>query len=568
MSVETSSRKLDFAGLYGPEALHDWERFLAHFEFGDGFSLLVLLLPGPTGDRVCEQELKDYLRAQGREMAVLRFQHPSAVRELSDRLFGLETPPSVGAVWVGSFPSEILLDLKSWKAAWRQGLAMLNQHRNPLRRRFSTPLVFAGPSWLQEVMREAAPDLWSVRTSVVRINSEPVDRAGRENIVLSEEVDTPPSADAAADPDYALELAERVRNKQGQPAVQVALLLRAGWGFVQAARAEAAEGAFRRAVMLGRQLAQKTPEVFLPKLAESLSGLAVALRQSAKLEESLDCGRESLKIYRELARQQPKIYQPDVAVTLNNLGNVQRDLSNLDAARANYEQALRIVRELAQQQPEVYRVNVAGTLNNLGNVERVLRNLQAAQTIFREALGIWRELAQQRPEVYRVNVAGTMNNLGILQSNLNDLDGARASFGEALGIYRELAQQRPEVYAPEMAGTINNLGIVQSGLKDLEAARASFGEALGIYRPLAQQRPKVFRRDVATTLNNLGIVYSDLKDLQAARDSLQEALGIYRELAILRPETYQSKIALLEQNLKRIQAKKSPKVETRQEKLG
>jgi hypothetical protein len=209
----------------------------------------------------------------------------------------------------------MLLDLDSWKTAWRQSLAMLNQHRNPLRRRFEVPLVFAGAPWLQEVMREAAPDLWSVRTGVVRIIPGRVARGegARAGVTLE------PGGEAAEDPDYALEVAERLRNTKEQEPARVDLLLRAAWGFDEAARLEAAEDAFREAVALCRKLAKHSPEEFLPRLAESLTGLTGAFWSSEKLEEGLLTGQEALAIYRELAAKPPQVYRSKVELVEGNL---------------------------------------------------------------------------------------------------------------------------------------------------------------------------------------------------------------------------------------------------------
>ena len=67
---------------------------------------------------------------------------------------------------------------------------------------------------------------------------------------------------------------------------------------------------------------------------------------------------EALKIYRELAQKSPEAYLPHVAMTLNNLGILDRNRNRMTAARKEYEEALEIYEALAKQDPEQFSTDV------------------------------------------------------------------------------------------------------------------------------------------------------------------------------------------------------------------
>ena len=67
-------------------------------------------------------------------------------------------------------------DFPAWERACCAMLEGLNQQRNPLRQTFHVPIVIVVPPWVVPLFRECAPDLWSVRSQVVRIETRPYPR--------------------------------------------------------------------------------------------------------------------------------------------------------------------------------------------------------------------------------------------------------------------------------------------------------------------------------------------------------------------------------------------------------
>ena len=151
---------------YALDRSPDWRALRRHFELGEGFAFIVLLVPDAEGAEVCRAALARFLQERGQHLEVVSEAQPSELENIASTLLELKPPPDAGAVWVGKAVSEGEGDSGVWDKAWRLGVARLNQFRNPLQRAFGVPLIFVGAPRLQVILRENAPDLWSVRTLV------------------------------------------------------------------------------------------------------------------------------------------------------------------------------------------------------------------------------------------------------------------------------------------------------------------------------------------------------------------------------------------------------------------
>ncbi len=170
----------------------EWGTFLAHLDFSEGFALFVLLAPDDAGIELCRRALEQVFVEKGTPLQTLALS-PGAPPEFLAN--ALTHPPAagIGALWIqleeapepdqvyssdpadaarieaaaASF-SDSLANAR--RQAWAGFLRALNPERNPLRRTLALPLIFAGPPWLQQIFREVAPDLWSIRRSVATIH--------------------------------------------------------------------------------------------------------------------------------------------------------------------------------------------------------------------------------------------------------------------------------------------------------------------------------------------------------------------------------------------------------------
>src|SRR6185369_8164973 len=160
-AIEVAGRRLN------PQALPEWQLLLTHLEISEGFSFVVLLVPDVDWANACRLALSDSLDALNKSLLTVDFSGREDFKvQLPGRLLSLNISDRTGAVWLEKTVSEASPQFPEWQDAWCGMVARLNQFRNPLRRHFQVPLVFVGAGWIQPLIREAALDLWSVRTLV------------------------------------------------------------------------------------------------------------------------------------------------------------------------------------------------------------------------------------------------------------------------------------------------------------------------------------------------------------------------------------------------------------------
>ena len=127
----------------------EWQKLIAHFDWAEGFSLVILFVPDAEGAAVRRRALERYLTSKGKSLIPVTFNDPEELKLLANRLFDLDASADAGAVWVEAVIHETDERFEQWEAAWREGAARLNQYRNPLRRKFQIPLVFVAAPWTQ-----------------------------------------------------------------------------------------------------------------------------------------------------------------------------------------------------------------------------------------------------------------------------------------------------------------------------------------------------------------------------------------------------------------------------------
>ncbi len=539
MEPQADTPAREFLDLYGTEAWGDWQRLLTHFDLASGSLFLVLLLPGAVGADICRRQLAGHLQVKGKRLEILPCTERDEARRLGDRLFDLESTDDLGGVWIGSVIPESDREIELWKEAWRHGLSALNQHRNPLLRRFKCPLVLVGAPWLQPLLREAAPDLWSVRSAVVNVVAAPDPREKEfEPPGFRAESMAPPEmmGIAAADPDYAVERAESLRGKPGSELARAQLLLRAGNGFYQHERMEPAERCFRESIDLFEALESKPIEV-QHQMAGALNNLATTLRRLGKREGALATAEEAVRIREQLAKTQPDVFLPDLASSLNNLANSLSELGRREKALAKAEEAVRIYEQLAKARPDTYLTGLATSLNNLAIMLGELGRREEALARAEQAMWIYEPLAKARPDAFLPSLAGSLHNLANRLSELGRREEALARAGEAVRIYEQLTKARPDTFLPGLAMSLQNLAARLNELGRPEGAQARAEEAVRIYEQLAKARPDAFLPGLAMSLNNLTNSLSKLGRWEEALARAEEAVRIREQLAKARPES-------------------------------
>jgi tetratricopeptide (TPR) repeat protein len=277
-------------------------------------------------------------------------------------------------------------------------LSSLNQQRNPLLERFACPLVLVGAPWLQILLRETAPDLWSVRTGVVSVTPtlEPKPATTKEFGLIETEALPVMSGEAASDPDYVLEQAGRLRNRPGLETARAQLLLRAGNGFYAHARFPPAEQCFREAAELFAASAANNFEV-QSVWAGTLNNLANTLSALGRHEEALAQAQEAVRIYAQLAQARPDAFLPNLAVSCGTRGTILTVLERHAEAAASFAQGIRALTPLLQKVPAARAGLMAGLCRDyLQAIERV--NSEPDRALLAPVEEIFEKLKQNSPK--------------------------------------------------------------------------------------------------------------------------------------------------------------------------
>ena len=101
----------------------------------------------------------------------------------------------------------------------------------------------------------------------------------------------------------------------------------------------------------------------MPYVAAALNDLGLYDTKRMRLKTP-EVYNEALEIYRNLAQSTPQAYLPDVAVTLNNLANLQYK-KGVKSPEVAPRRRWRFTGISVRSNPQTYLPYVAGTINNL-----------------------------------------------------------------------------------------------------------------------------------------------------------------------------------------------------------
>jgi tetratricopeptide (TPR) repeat protein len=531
------------ADLYRLEELEGWRLLSRHLELTDGFSFVVVLAPDDAAVAYLRSRLPDLL---GSPNAVRRvaFNPWADVGSLTNGLLEIVSlPESVRLIWVDADPVEPDR-IPERDEAWRASLSRLNRYRNTLQDRIRCTLALAGPVSLQTILREAAPDLWSIRSAVFRI--EPAGSA--RGIIKSSDRETEEPVDPGemglpGDPAETLAEAEKLRRKPGREVLLAQLLRRAGrqafrllqWDLALQCLQEAygLEEAHGGDPELRFQIANEIALVFQTlgqwdralhysrkarEIAEAHFGpmhpnAAVAYNNLARLLQAMNQPAEAARLVRQALAIDEQSFgadHPKVATSLNHLALLLRDTHRIAEAEPLMRRALAIdERHFGGDHP-----NVARDLSNLALLLRDTNRLAEAEQLMRRALAIGeKSLGANHP-----NVATRLNNLAMLLQDTNRLAEAEPLMRQALAIDRHNFGANH----PEVAIDLNNLARLLQDTHRPAEAEPLMRRALAIdEESFGRRHPKVAR-----DLSNLAQVLQATNDLAEAENLMRQAQAI------------------------------------------
>lgn len=155
----------------GNDAGEKWQQLLRHLELSSGFSFVLLLVP--------DQELATFLRDSLAVELSSRCRLLSHSADTAPFIYQIPALISVAGrpkgeviYWIDSLPHSSDQGGMEWRKAWHYVAARLNERREALRAQLQTALMLVGPPELEPLLREHAPDLWSVRALVARFGHQ------------------------------------------------------------------------------------------------------------------------------------------------------------------------------------------------------------------------------------------------------------------------------------------------------------------------------------------------------------------------------------------------------------
>ena len=151
----------------GGNAGEKWQQLLRHLELSSGFSFVLLL----AKDTALALFLRDMLTAElSPHCQVLSYSADTTpfIYQIPGQISAAGRTKKDAVYWIDSLPHDSDQGGLQWRKAWQYVAARLNERREALRERLQTNLILVGPPELEPLLREHAPDLWSVRAFVAR----------------------------------------------------------------------------------------------------------------------------------------------------------------------------------------------------------------------------------------------------------------------------------------------------------------------------------------------------------------------------------------------------------------
>ncbi len=190
-----------------------WRRLRQQLELAGGCWLGFVFVPSPRQAAILRLRTEQLLRVHARTTKVLSPSSPDELGSLLPMLF-TDDARDAGCSWiecVRSDPPTAEAGLGPWASAWDNLLMRANERRERIFRHLSGGLVFAAPPEIKLRARNAAPDLWSVRSLVLELDPTPAPRSNVDDLEMEFERSktlTEVRVDAP-DPEFSLAEAER-----------------------------------------------------------------------------------------------------------------------------------------------------------------------------------------------------------------------------------------------------------------------------------------------------------------------------------------------------------------------
>ena len=529
----------------GPVGEGEWQRLRRQFELATDPWLGFIFCPAPGPVAALRERTEFTLRYRARQMRRFHPASPDELRELMPRLFA--SLPNAGCVWVEVvvMDSPLLVDdVGPWASAWDWLMLRLNERRDALRRRLAGPLIIAvHPEWKPR-LRDAAPDIWSVRSLVLDLpGNEGLPAADRSDVLEESKVND--DAAYVASVEEAQAALHRLEEEPLPDAKSLARL------HMYTASALLADGRASEAPEhADRALANATANTRLRAQA-----LAVAAR--AKLQADGDVAaalqhlQEAIRAWRSILSCDGETPQTlrDLSISLDRIGRIYEDMAETDVAKAAYMEALEIRRHLVSATGETSQAlrDLSVSLERMGGIHEAAGEVDTAHAAYEESLAIDRRLMEmtgETPQALR-DLSVSLERMGGIHETAGDAAAAKAAYEEASTIRQRLVESIGEIPQTlrDLSVSLSKMGGIYEAAGETDAAKAAYEESLANFRRMIEmtgETPQTLR-DLSVSLGKMGGVHEAAGETDAARAAYEESLAIVRRSIEMIGETPQTR---------------------------
>ncbi|MGH3916014.1 MAG: tetratricopeptide repeat protein [Pseudonocardiaceae bacterium] len=421
-----------------------WERLRVQFALHDGFWLAFLF--GAQAPDVTElvARTSDQARMQAKHVATLTLAERGGEATVLGQLLAAH-PAGLAATWV--FDDEAMTADRI--RLWSRLLRRLNERRDALTAVHPAALLLACPADSLALVRDTAPDLWSVRSLTATLHTAP-DTA----------VDVPAMPDVAGSGPSGL---TPTPGEPIQPSPEVGTLLRRTASALRsglidlavAASAGALEAASNQddRLLTHAWLAQVRAEQDEPVEAARYARIALEgqrpfeldttvalldiLSDSLDLEIALSATAALVELHRELVQRYPDSSAAlrDLSVSLDKVAGIQQERGQLKEALAAYTESLDLRRRIHTSYgdtPQALR-DLSISLNKVAGIQEQRGQLDDALAAYTESLDLSRRIHTSygdTPQALR-DLSISLDNVASIQEQRGQLDEEGFSSAES-----------------------------------------------------------------------------------------------------------------------------------------
>jgi tetratricopeptide (TPR) repeat protein len=499
-----------------------WTRLRAQIELAESFWLGFVFSPSPRSVIILRERAERLLRTQTQTLLLVRPSTPDELRSVLPMLLESPEPVRAGCTWIEAVREDSPgAPEQPWTRAWDELFLRMNERRDALRARLKGGLVFAAPPGIKPRVRDAAPDLWSVRSLVIDLDA--MARPGNMARAPSRERASTEESLPAPDPEFALAEAGR-RAAKGAEVSQAQALMQATAGLLAEGRIAEANRAAAKARELLRGEGGVAETYALALLAEAEDAAGDPAAAADHFEQAIRSGQ---RLGEDLAPLE----------WFDRAGRLALARKDLAAARALYDEAEAIARKRwmhGGKTTESWQ-NLSVLLTRVGDVRRESGDLAAASLAYKEALALGRQLREllgNTPEGLRA-LSVSLDRMGDVNQESGDIVAASAAFGESLALRRrlkELQGDTPEALR-DLSGSLDRVGDLSLESGDLTGASAAYEESLALRRRLRE-----LRGDIPEARHDLSLALLRVRKTRRQRDDLVGADAATAEWLALSPD--------------------------------